>query len=101
MPIYEYQCQKCGHLMEIMHKIDAKPDENCSECGHEQLKRLVSAPMFQLKGSGWYETDFKSRPKVEEESQPAAKTEPSSKPEQDKSTASVSNKEASTGETKD
>ena len=60
MPIYEYECQKCGHTLEALQKLSDKPLRECPECGRHQLKRLVSAPMFRLAGSGWYETDFKS-----------------------------------------
>jgi putative FmdB family regulatory protein len=60
MPIYEYQCQKCGHTLEALQKFSDKPLRECPECGKHQLKRLVSAPLFRLAGSGWYETDFKS-----------------------------------------
>ena len=60
MPIYEYECQKCGHTLEALQRFADKPLRECPECGKHQLKRLVSAPMFRLAGSGWYETDFKS-----------------------------------------
>jgi putative FmdB family regulatory protein len=60
MPIYEYQCQKCAHHLEALQKISDKPLRECPECGRHTLKRLMSAPMFRLAGSGWYETDFKS-----------------------------------------
>ena len=60
MPIYEYECQKCGHTLEALQKFSDKPLRECPECGRHQLKRLVSAPLFRLTGSGWYETDFKS-----------------------------------------
>lgn len=60
MPIYEYECQKCGHTLEALQKFSDKPLRECPECGRHQLKRLVSAPRFRLAGSGWYETDFKS-----------------------------------------
>jgi putative FmdB family regulatory protein len=60
MPIYEYECQKCGHYLEALQKIADKPLRECPECGRHTLKRLISAPMFRLSGSGWYETDFKS-----------------------------------------
>ena len=60
MPIYEYECTKCGHYLEALQKIADKPLRECPECGKHALKRLVSAPMFRLSGSGWYETDFKS-----------------------------------------
>jgi putative FmdB family regulatory protein len=60
MPIYEYECQKCGHTLEALQKLSDKPLRECPECGRHQLRRLVSAPRFRLAGSGWYETDFKS-----------------------------------------
>jgi putative FmdB family regulatory protein len=60
MPIYEYQCEKCHHHLEALQKFSDKPLRECPECGKHSLKRLVSAPMFRLAGSGWYETDFKS-----------------------------------------
>jgi putative FmdB family regulatory protein len=60
MPIYEYQCQKCHHHLEALQKISDKPLRECPECGKHTLKRLLSAPLFRLSGSGWYETDFKS-----------------------------------------
>lgn len=60
MPFYEYQCDKCGHHLEVMQKISDSPLKKCPECGQSALKRLMSAPVFRLKGSGWYETDFKS-----------------------------------------
>jgi len=60
MPIYEYQCEKCHHHLEALQKFSDKPLRECPECGKHSLKRLISAPMFRLSGSGWYETDFKS-----------------------------------------
>jgi putative FmdB family regulatory protein len=60
MPIYEYQCAKCHHHLEALQKLSDKPLRECPECGKHTLKRLMSAPMFRLAGSGWYETDFKS-----------------------------------------
>jgi putative FmdB family regulatory protein len=60
MPIYEYQCQKCHHHLEALQKMSDKPLRECPECGKHTLLRLMSAPMFRLAGSGWYETDFKS-----------------------------------------
>jgi putative FmdB family regulatory protein len=60
MPIYEYQCQQCGHHHEALQKISDAQLRQCPECGRKSLKRLVSAVRFRLAGSGWYETDFKS-----------------------------------------
>ncbi|MEM8499458.1 MAG: zinc ribbon domain-containing protein [Pseudomonadota bacterium] len=60
MPIYEYQCQDCGHQMELIHKMSDPPATDCPACGKPALKKKVSAAAFRLKGGGWYETDFKS-----------------------------------------
>ncbi|MDR2215343.1 MAG: zinc ribbon domain-containing protein [Nevskiaceae bacterium] len=60
MPFYEYQCQGCGAQTEALQKITDAPLKKCPECGKLRLKKLVSAPVFRLKGGGWYETDFKS-----------------------------------------
>ena len=57
MPIYEYKCQQCGSLIEILKKINAAPVKICSLCGGE-LKKQVSSPAIQFKGSGWYITDY-------------------------------------------
>jgi putative FmdB family regulatory protein len=59
MPIYEYRCAACGHDLEALQKISDSPLRKCPSCGKSQLRRLVSAPSFRLKGGGWYETDFK------------------------------------------
>ena len=59
MPIYEYQCQSCGHELEKLQRMNDDALTDCPECGKSSLKRLISAAAFRLKGSGWYETDFK------------------------------------------
>jgi putative FmdB family regulatory protein len=59
MPFYEYQCKSCGHELEAMQKVSDTPLKKCPHCGKSQLQRLMSAPVFRLKGGGWYETDFK------------------------------------------
>ena len=60
MPIYEYACQSCGHAFDALQKMSDEPLTDCPDCGEPQLKKLLSAPNFRLKGGGWYETDFKS-----------------------------------------
>lgn len=59
MPFYEYECSSCGHHAEVLQKITDAPLRKCPACGRNALRKLVSAPVFRLKGSGWYETDFK------------------------------------------
>jgi putative FmdB family regulatory protein len=68
MPIYEYRCGACGHELEALQKITDAPLSTCPACRADKLTKLVSAAGFQLKGSGWYATDFRNG------SKPAAKT---------------------------
>lgn len=60
MPIYDYQCSSCGYKAEVMRKISAPNVEACPECAAEAFSKQLSAPSFQLTGSGWYATDFKN-----------------------------------------
>lgn len=60
MPIYEYQCTACNHELEALQKIADAPLEECPKCLEKGLTKKISAAAFRLKGSGWYETDFKS-----------------------------------------
>ena len=60
MPIYEYACVLCDHHLETLQKMSEDPLVFCPECGEESLRKKVSAAAFVLKGSGWYETDFKN-----------------------------------------
>jgi putative FmdB family regulatory protein len=69
MPIYEYRCSSCGHQQEFLQKLSDPPQTRCTKCGQETFAKMVTAAGFQLKGSGWYATDFKGG------SKPAAKTE--------------------------
>lgn len=57
MPIYEYQCQACEHRLEALQRVSEPPLTTCPDCGGE-LRKLMSAPAFQFKGSGWYVTDY-------------------------------------------
>lgn len=63
MPIFEYQCQACGHGFDVLQKVGEGPLRKCPECGKLKLKKLLSAPSFHLKGSGWYKTDFRDKAK--------------------------------------
>ena len=60
MPIYEYQCRECGYRLDALQKMSDPPLSDCPACEQPGLKKLISAPHFRLKGSGWYETDFKN-----------------------------------------
>lgn len=63
MPIYEYQCASCGHTLEEFQKMSDQPLTDCPACHNPSLGKIVSAAGFQLKGTGWYATDFKNKGK--------------------------------------
>ena len=58
MPIYEYQCEACGHRFEKIQKFSDAPLEVCPNCGEKKVHKLLSSPAIQFKGSGWYITDY-------------------------------------------
>lgn len=60
MPIYEYRCDACGHELEALQKMNDPALSDCPSCQQASLKKIISAAGFRLKGSGWYETDFKN-----------------------------------------
>ena len=62
MPIYEYRCSSCGEQQEVMQKLSDPLLTTCPKCGKPTLVKMLTAAGFQLKGSGWYATDFKSKP---------------------------------------
>ena len=95
MPIYEYACRGCEHQFETIQKISEDPLTECPSCGKSELKKLMSRAAFRLKGSGWYETDFKSSDKrnIAGESKPTDSSESSSASE-------ASGKEKSTDSSK-
>ena len=72
MPIYEYACNECGHELEALQKMSDAPLTDCPACARPALKKKISAAGFRLTGSGWYETDFKQKPKDKAESGDAA-----------------------------
>lgn len=74
MPIYEYSCGSCGHNKEVMQKMSDVPLTTCPECGKESFAKQLSAPGFQLKGKGWYASDFKGGPSTEKKESAPAET---------------------------
>jgi putative FmdB family regulatory protein len=74
VPLYEYECDDCGHRFEIIQKFSDPPSDACPKCGG-RVRKLQSAPAFHLKGSGWYITDYAKK------EQPAGKTEGGAKPD--------------------
>jgi putative FmdB family regulatory protein len=61
MPIYDFQCNSCGHKLELLRKISDASTTTCPNCNQETFNKMLSAPSFQLSGSGWYATDFKDK----------------------------------------
>jgi putative FmdB family regulatory protein len=80
MPIYEYRCQACGHQEEFLQRVTEPPLTECPVCRKPTFQKLLSAAGFQLKGSGWYATDFKNK-----SSRPAEKKSEEKKSEEKKS----------------
>jgi putative FmdB family regulatory protein len=77
MPIYEYQCEKCGKIIEVMQKFSDKPLTKCTACSGK-INRLISNCAFHLKGSGWYVTDYARKDSGKKSKAPETKkTEPS------------------------
>ena len=103
MPIYEYRCAACGFQKEYLQKMGAALLTDCPECETASFRKMVTAAGFQLKGSGWYATDFKNGQQAKSKSQgePAAKTDdkPAAKPE-DKPTAKSEDKPAAKSDVK-
>ncbi len=81
MPIYEYRCSDCGAENEFLQKISDPPMTTCPACGKDTLQKLVSAAGFQLKGSGWYATDFKNNGKGAKPAETRTEAKPESKSE--------------------
>jgi len=99
MPIYEYSCTKCNHHFDLMQKINDKPATQCPQCFEETVIRLISAAGFQLKGTGWYATDFKNSGKKE---QPTNKeTDSKSSSSENKTRGSGSSESSTSGSSKE
>jgi putative FmdB family regulatory protein len=82
MPFYEYECSNCKFYVETLQKISDEPLRKCPSCKKQTMKKLISAPVFRLKGAGWYETDFKSE--GEDKRNLADREEVAEKPAEDK-----------------
>jgi len=97
MPIYEYKCTHCGHKKEVLQKLSDPPLRECPACGKAALSKLISAAGFQLKGSGWYATDFKggaAKAGKDKENQDGKATADGKKEETGKATADGKTSEA-------
>lgn len=80
MPIYEYECKACGHIFDTIQSFSEEPLTNCPVCKEPELKKLISASAFHLKGSGWYVTDFKNPPAKKDNLEKTKTEDASSKP---------------------
>lgn len=102
MPLYEYQCDACGHRFESIQKFSDPPIEQCPKCG-AAVRKLQSAPAIQFKGSGWYITDYAKKESVAAgtngEAAPASKETPATKPSSTESTAASAPAAATTPKT--
>ena len=104
MPIYEYRCEACGHQEEFLQRVSEPPLTECPVCHKPTFQKLLSAAGFQLKGSGWYATDFKnkaSKPadkktegKTEDKADSKTDSKPDAKPEKKPESESKSKSEA-------
>jgi putative FmdB family regulatory protein len=93
MPIYEYRCGACGQEHEVLQKVSEPQLTECPACGKPALKKLLSAAGFQLKGSGWYATDFKGggkKPEKKTEAKAEAKADTKAETKSDAKPASTS-----------
>jgi putative FmdB family regulatory protein len=107
MPIYEYRCNACGHKLESLQRLSDAPLVTCPACGKDALAKQLSAAGFQLKGSGWYATDFKnsgSKPPAKDAAKPDAKADApagaASEAKSDTSTAAKTDAPAASSATK-
>jgi putative FmdB family regulatory protein len=94
MPIYEYKCAACGHQEEHLQKVSEKPLTKCPACGKSKYRKQLSAAGFQLKGSGWYATDFKTAAKKPEDKKTETKPEKSEAKTEAKTEAKADTKAA-------
>jgi putative FmdB family regulatory protein len=93
MPLYEYECDACSHRFEVIQKFSDGPVETCASCGKGPVRRLLSSPAIQFKGSGWYITDYAQKGKSSDASGGSAKSDASEKGEKaDKTDAKAEKK---------
>ena len=91
MPIYEYRCKQCGVVSDFLQKFSDEPKTQCPSCDQDALEKIVSATCFQLKGTGWYATDFKDKPNTVQKDKPKETVK-------DKATDKPANKPQSTAD---
>jgi putative FmdB family regulatory protein len=95
MPLYEYECDACGQRFEVIQKFSDAPVDTCAECGKGPVRRLLSSPAIQFKGSGWYITDYAQKAKSES----TGKSDASEKTEKTEKTDKTDKVEKTEGKT--
>jgi putative FmdB family regulatory protein len=90
MPLYEYECEACGKRFEIIQKFSDAPPDTCRVCGKGPVRRLMSSPAIQFKGTGWYITDYSQKGKSSSESGSSSDTKTETKETPAASTSSES-----------
>jgi len=100
MPIYEYQCTSCHHHFDLMQKISEEPVKSCPECHKNTVIKLISAAGFQLKGTGWYATDFKNKASASQDTASKKEDTPVATDTASKDSATVKTSNATQGDTK-
>jgi len=98
MPLYEYKCHSCGQTSEFLQKVDAPAPATCPECHSHEMVKVVSSGYFQLKGGGWYETDFKKKKKKTESDSASSKQDTTQTSNTDSKTSSDTTKKSDTTE---
>jgi putative FmdB family regulatory protein len=88
MPLYEYECDACGARFELIRKFSDPPAETCKKCGAGPVRKLVSSPAFQFKGSGWYITDYARKGESESSKKDSGSKDAASKEQASKESAS-------------
>jgi putative FmdB family regulatory protein len=100
MPIYPYVCTACGHEFDTLQKISEAPLTDCPACGESGLRKRLAAPAFKLKGTGWYETDFKNDGKEKKAKDDDSKESKDGKPDHGKESSGKQAGDTSSGESK-
>ena len=96
MPIYQYCCEACGYDLEALQKVSDAPLAQCPQCGEDRLRKQLTAAGFRLKGSGWYETDFKGKKPRKETEKDSASDKKKAESKTDKGPSSKGKPEAKT-----
>jgi putative FmdB family regulatory protein len=99
MPIYEYVCEKCGSQLEVLQKVTDEPLKRCRKC-RGKLEKVVSRTSFQLKGGGWYKTDYSSKPAAKAEDKSDKGSDKASNDKAGKKTESASGESSGTSASK-